>query len=91
MTTKEYKGITVEGVGKGRANWHIYMDLCKGCGLCLVKCPINKKGEDCLKWSKEVGLYATPAVEPDPEKCIACGTCEMLCPDSAIRIEKINK
>lgn len=93
MTIKEqqYKGLVFEGCGKGRADWYLYTDLCKGCGLCLVKCPINVKGEKCLTWSKAVGLYATPAVQPDPEKCIACGTCEMVCPDSAIRIERKNK
>ncbi len=88
MTETTYKGIKVEGCGKGRANWYLYTDLCKGCGLCIVKCPINMKGEKCLQWSKEVGLYATPAVQPDPNLCIACGTCEMVCPDSAIRVEK---
>ena len=74
--------------GKSKAKFYVYTKLCKGCGLCLVRCPMNKKGEEGLKWSKEVGLYATPAVEPVPEKCIACGTCETLCPDSAIRIDK---
>ena len=50
---------------------------------------MNKNGEQtCLKWSKEVGLFQTPAVEPDPNVCIACGTCALVCPDSAIRIEK---
>jgi 2-oxoglutarate ferredoxin oxidoreductase subunit delta len=88
VATKEYKGLKFEGCGKGKATFYLYTELCKGCGLCLVRCPINKKGENGLKWSKEVGLYSTPAVEPDPEKCIACGTCEMVCPDSAIRIEK---
>ncbi|MFH0702988.1 MAG: 4Fe-4S dicluster domain-containing protein [bacterium] len=77
-----------EGCGKGKAKVYVYTNLCKGCGLCITKCPINLKGENCLKWSKETGLYATPAVEPDPKKCIACGICEMTCPDSAIRIEK---
>lgn len=83
------KGIKVESCGKGRANWYLFTDLCKGCGLCITKCPINKKGDNCLQWSKEVGLYATPAVQPDSSLCIACGTCELICPDSAIRIEKV--
>lgn len=86
--TQEYKGFVVENVAKGKADWYMYTDLCKGCGLCLVKCPMNIKGEKCLKWSKEVGIYATPAVEPDPSICIGCGTCALVCPDSAIRVEK---
>ena len=88
MSTKQYKGFVIEGCGKGKADWYMYTDLCKGCGLCIVKCPINAKGEDCLNWSKEVGIYSTPAVQPDPDKCIACGTCALICPDSAIRIER---
>ena len=80
---KKYKGLKVEGCGKGKATWYLFTELCKGCGLCITKCPVK-----CLQWSKEVGLYATPAVEPDPNKCIACGTCELICPDSAIRIER---
>lgn len=88
--TEQYKAIVVEGVQGGKADWICYNDLCKGCGLCLVKCPINKKNNDqsCLDWSKDVGIYMTPAVEPAADKCIGCGTCAMLCPDSAIRIEK---
>lgn len=91
MTEKVYNGIHVDGVAKGKADWYLYTDLCKGCGLCLVKCPINKQGKPCLNWSKEVGIYATPAVEPDPELCIGCGTCAMVCPDSAIRVERKKK
>ena len=88
MTDKQYKGYKIEGVGKGKADYYVYTDLCKGCGLCIAKCPMNKAGKKCLQWSKEVGLYQTPAVAPDPEICIACGACAMTCPDSAIRIEK---
>jgi len=88
MTTTEikYNGYKIENVAKGKADYYVYTDLCKGCGLCLAKCPINAKGEKCLQWSKEVGIFQTPAVEPDPEKCIACGTCALICPDSAIKI-----
>lgn len=81
--TKEHKGIKVKDVAKGKADWYCYTDICKGCGLCIVKCP-----KQCLHWSKEVGLYQTPAVQPDPELCIACGMCALVCPDSAIRIER---
>lgn len=89
VMTQEHKGMVFEGCAKGKATVYVYTDLCKGCGLCLVKCPINAKGGDCLKWSKEVGLYATPAVETDPAQCIGCGICETICPDSAIRIDKV--
>ena len=88
MTVKEYKGFKIEGVAKGKADWHLFTDLCKGCGLCLVKCPMNIKGEDALKWSKTTGIYSTPVVEAIPEQCIGCGTCAMLCPDSAVKIVK---
>lgn len=88
MKPKQYKGYTVEGVAKGKADWTLFTELCKGCGLCLEKCPINLKGEKCLGWSKEVGIYSTPAVEPDASLCIGCGTCALLCPDSAIRITR---
>ena len=44
---KEYKGYKIEGVGKGKADYYVYTDLCKGCGLCLAKCPMNKMGKDC--------------------------------------------
>ncbi len=76
-------GIKIENVAKGKADWYLYTDLCKGCGLCMVKCP-----KKCLSWSTEVGIYQTPAVKPAEEECIACGTCALVCPDSAIRVEK---
>ena len=57
MTEKKYHGYKIEGVGKGKADYYVYTDLCKGCGLCIAKCPMNKAGKECLTWSKEVGLY----------------------------------
>ena len=79
----EYKGFKVADVAKGKADWYMFSDLCKGCGLCIVKCP-----KKCLNWSKEVGLYQTPCVEPNPDDCIACGMCALTCPDSAIKVVK---
>ncbi|MEW5761808.1 MAG: 4Fe-4S dicluster domain-containing protein [Bacillota bacterium] len=59
----------------------VFPGLCKGCGLCIEKCP-----KKCLKWSETLGVYGTPAVEPVDGICIACGVCEGVCPDCAIRV-----
>jgi len=59
----------------------VFPGLCKGCGLCITKCP-----KQCLKWSDVLGVYGTPAVEPVDGVCIACGVCEGVCPDCAIRV-----
>ena len=83
MTELKYNGYKIADVAKGKADYYVYTDLCKGCGLCIAKCP-----KKCLHWSKETGLFQTPAVEPTPDVCIACGMCALVCPDSAIRIEK---
>ncbi|WP_345786543.1 4Fe-4S binding protein [Thermincola ferriacetica] len=61
----------------------VYTSLCKGCGLCIQKCP-----KECLKWSNHLGIYGTPSVEPDMEICIACGTCQNVCPDCAISVQR---
>ncbi|MCL5411450.1 MAG: 4Fe-4S binding protein [Patescibacteria group bacterium] len=62
----------------------IYKELCKGCGICLEKCPIKA-----LTWStKEVGHYSTPIPEVDDTKCNQCGTCELFCPDCAIKVKE---
>lgn len=65
-------------------SWHIFPGLCKGCGLCMEMCPV-----DVLKWSEELGVYATPIVDcVDIEKCIGCGKCMLVCPDCAILVVK---
>lgn len=62
----------------------VFHGLCKGCGLCIEKCPTKA-----IAFSKtDMGVYSTPTVEIDPEKCIACGICELICPDCAITLEK---
>ena len=67
-----------------RGAFHLFTNLCKGCGLCKEKCP-----KQCLIWAGELGSFGTPAVIPDdPQNCIACGICQQVCPDCAILIQK---
>lgn len=63
----------------------IFPSLCKGCGLCIVKCPV-----EAISWSDVLGVYGTPAIEPN-DKCTACGICELVCPDCAITVIKRKK
>ncbi|MHA1380686.1 MAG: 4Fe-4S dicluster domain-containing protein [Candidatus Helarchaeota archaeon] len=62
----------------------IEKNLCKGCGYCIEVCPKqifqesnnrNKKG------------YMQPEIQ-NPETCIFCKKCELICPEMAITIEK---
>lgn len=69
---------------KGR--WNGYPGLCKGCGLCIEKCPVKV-----IEWSKELGFLGTPMVLPRIEGCIVCGVCQTVCPDAAIHIERKGK
>lgn len=62
----------------------VFHGLCKGCGLCIEKCP-----QRAISFSpKDLGVYSTPTVEIDLKKCNLCGLCEIACPDSAIKVEK---
>lgn len=65
--------------------WTLFAGLCKGCGLCIQKCP-----KECMSWSDMLGVYGTPAVKITDE-CTACGLCETNCPDCAIAVEKKKK
>ena len=57
--------------------------LCKGCGICILKCPVAA-----LKFGKTLGVYGTPTPEIDLKKCIVCGICSRFCPDCAIKVLK---
>ncbi|MDL2281160.1 4Fe-4S dicluster domain-containing protein [Selenomonadales bacterium OttesenSCG-928-I06] len=69
-----------------RGLWATFPGLCKGCGLCIEKCP-----EKCIAWSTELGVYGTPRVEPKMDQCIICGICETVCPDCAITVKRAPK
>lgn len=62
-------------------------EVCKGCGLCVASCP-----RDVLEMD-EGALNAkgyNPARVRDIGDCIACAMCAVICPDSAIKVEKEN-
>jgi len=62
----------------------VFQGLCKGCGLCLEKCP-----QKAISFSKtDLGVLSTPTVEINLEKCNACGICEIICPDCALKVNK---
>lgn len=69
-----------------RGTWTVFPDLCKGCGLCIEKCPTQV-----IYWSEKLGFMGTPSVKTRMEGCIVCGLCETVCPEPAIRVERKAK
>lgn len=78
-----FQGQTVE---TKKGSWTVFPELCKGCGLCIEKCP-----KKCMSWSDVLGVYGTPSVEIGQEECTTCGTCENFCPDCAISVVRKEK
>lgn len=68
---------------KENISWTRFPEYCKGCGLCLVKCPVQA-----LNFSNDTGFLGLPLPEVDINKCIGCLKCMEICPDGAIKVEK---
>ena len=68
---------------KARRAKNVRIDLnpawCKGCGICIEMCPTDV-------FTAEEGTGK--AVVAYPERCTACGMCELYCGDYAISLEK---
>jgi 2-oxoglutarate ferredoxin oxidoreductase subunit delta len=62
----------------------ISVERCKGCGLCVVNCPVK-----CLAINEtdtnSFGLHYSYQAE---ETCIACMNCAIMCPDACITVYK---
>ena len=77
----EFAKKTTEGV---KGIFTVSPELCKGCGLCIEKCP-----SQVIDWSDEFGVYGTITIYPKYiDRCTACKICELVCPDAAIDIKK---
>lgn len=76
----KHKAILLKGHGKVG---QICPSRCKGCGVCIVKCPVGA-----LSFSTDLGVFGTAVPQADLEKCIACSNCRNYCPDGAINIIK---
>ncbi len=61
-------------------------DACKGCELCVAVCPVKIIE---LNREKINSKGYSPAHVVEMEKCIACGNCAIMCPDSVIRVERL--
>jgi len=60
-------------------------NVCKGCELCIAVCPKKIMAIDSGKLNA-MGYH--PAYCTSSEACIACAMCAIMCPDSAIQVEK---
>ncbi len=73
-------------MAKGRVFFE--QDLCKGCNLCVSVCPTKILAIDTTILNAK-GYH--PAYVADPDNCIACANCGMVCPDLVITVEKFDK
>ncbi|MFI3295348.1 MAG: 4Fe-4S binding protein [Rikenellaceae bacterium] len=63
------------------------IERCKGCGVCIVNCPV-----DAISLNKTVNSKGyNYCYMSDPDKCIGCAGCAIVCPDSVITVYRQKK
>ncbi|MEM4545564.1 MAG: 4Fe-4S binding protein [Nitrososphaerota archaeon] len=68
---------------------HIIPDRCKECMYCIEFCP-----HSVLEKSDKINYkgFHYPRVKPGKEdSCVACGICELICPDFAIFVKEVDE
>lgn len=64
-------------------------EYCKGCGLCVIACPL-----ELLTVGNKVNKQGYPLAEISDaaqEKCTSCCACARMCPDVAIYVYRPKK
>ena len=57
-------------------------DICKGCGLCVARCPM-----DTMRLNEAAGEDGPrKVVSVDADHCIGCGVCAYTCPEKALTL-----
>ncbi len=79
---KQEQGFVGERYQAPRGTWTVYPELCKGCGLCIEKCPTHV-----ISWSDQPANYGTLRVRVEASGCIVCRQCMLHCPDAAIYVQ----
>lgn len=72
-------------MAKGRGILKFEIDKCKGCELCVHACPAKILAIDLNVVNKK---DYHPVTCTDMSKCIACGSCALMCPDGVISVYK---
>nr|WP_240495852.1 4Fe-4S binding protein [Thermoanaerobacterium sp. PSU-2] len=62
-------------------------NLCKSCELCVEACPKHIIEMDKDKLNVK-GYHPAMIKEENMEKCISCGFCAIMCPDTVITVIK---
>jgi len=62
------------------------VNRCKGCELCVVACPADVLGLQ-PKEVNDRGYHYAYMKQPD--KCIACSSCALVCPDACIEVYRV--
>ncbi len=61
---------------KDRGHIEIAADECKGCGLCILTCPVH-----CLDVSRELNRQGYTPARYLGHGCTSCGICFYVCPE----------